>query len=234
MSSTIDSVEDFGFSNPENARNYAEMGPASFVPGFSAMHRTTIQLLTETAGADGEVLVLGAGGGHELQAFLDARPDWKLIAVDPAPAMLNAAKDKLGDAAARIEWVDGYIGDAPHTRFDAATCLLTLHVIPDDATKLETLKQLRARIKPGGLFALVDNCIEIGSPDANKLLDRYVQFAVESGFAEEQANQFRTKLEEVRSTRSPTQEEQLLRAAGFRDIEVYYVGLSWRGWIARA
>lgn len=234
MTSKIDSVEDFGFADPENARNYAESGPASFVPGFATMHRTTIQMLTETAGSDGNVLALGAGGGHELQAFLKARPDWNIIAVDPAPAMLEQAKQKLGDGAASVQWVEGFIDDVPAMQADAATCLLTLHVIPDDETKLETLRQLRARLKPGGHFALVDNCIDMDSSDADRLLDRFVQYAVDSGVPREQVSEFRKKLKEVATTRSPEQEEQLLQSAGFKEIELYYVGLSWRGWIAKA
>ena len=107
-------------------------------------------------------------------------------------------------------------------------------MIADDATKIETLKQVRARLKPGALFALVDNCIEIGSASADRWLNHYVQYAVDSGFPREQAELFRGKLEDARTTRSPEQEEQLLRDAGFHDIELYYVGLSWRGWIARA
>lgn len=234
MSGKIDSVADFGFADPENARNYAESGPASFVPGFSELHRTTIQMLTETAGSDGDVLVLGAGGGHELHAFLEARPDWNMIAVDPAAAMLEEAKQKLGAAAANVQWVEGFIHDAPAMHADAATCLLTLHVIPDDETKIETLKQLRARLKPGGCFALVDNCIDMESADAERWLDRFVQYGVDSGVPREQVSEFREKLKEVATTRSPEQEEQFLRTAGFKDIELYYVGLSWRGWIAKA
>lgn len=234
MSTQIDSVADFGFSDEENARNYADMGPASFVPGYSDMHRMTTQLLTETAGTDGTVLVLGAGGGHELEAFSAARPDWQLIAVDPAAAMLKEAKRKLGDGAANMDWIEGFIHDAPSMQADAATCLLTLHVIPDDETKIETLKQVRARMKPGGHFALVDNCIEIGSPEANRWFDRYIQYAADSGIPRDQAAQFRSKMEEMRTTRAPMQEEQLLQAAGFSDLELYYVGLSWRGWISKA
>ncbi len=204
------------------------------MPGFSELHRTTIQLLTETAGANGTVLVLGAGGGHEVKAFSEARPNWHLIAVDPSSAMLDQAKQKLGHAAAQTQWIEGFIADVPNLQVDAATCLLTLHVIPDDATKLETLKQIRTRMKPGGCFALVDNCIEIGGPDADRLLDRFVQYAVDSGIPRDQADVFRGKLEEVGTTRSPEQEERLLKAAGFSDLELYYVGLSWRGWIAKA
>lgn len=234
MASHLDSVEDFGFSDPENARNYSASGPEPFVPGFAEMHRLTLQLLTETAGESGTVLVLGAGGGHEVRAFSKARPDWKLIALDPSPAMLNEAKQKLGSAASGIQWIEGYIDDAPTMQVDAATCLLTLHVIPDDETKLETLKQIRARMKPDGCFALVDNCIEIGSADANRQLNRFVQYAVDSGIPRDQAEVFRGKLEEVQTTRSHIQEEPLLKAAGFKQIELYYVGLSWRGWIAKA
>ena len=234
MTSQIDSVKDFGFSDTENARNYADMGPASFMPGFSDMHRAPIQLLTETARMDGTVLVLGAGGGHELAAFAAARPEWQLLAVDPAAAMLSEAKRKLGDTAARVEWVEGFIENAPPVQADAATCLLTLHVIPDDESKIETLKQIRKRLKPGGHFALVDNCIEVGSPEADRWFDRYIQYAVESGMPREQAAQFRSKMEEMRTTRAPAQEEQLLRSAGFTDLELYYVGLSWRGWISKA
>lgn len=234
MTSEIDSVEDFGFGDAENARSYAESGPASFVPGFSAMHRTTVQLLTETAGTDGTILVLGAGGGHELQVFSEARPNWEMIAVDPAPQMLKQAKLKLGEAASNVEWVEGFIHDAPAVQADAATCLLTLHVIPDDETKLETLREIRARLKSGGCFALVDNCIDMDSPNADRLLDRFVEYGVTSGVPREQVSGFREKLKEVATTRSPEQEEQLLRTAGFKEIELYYVGLSWRGWIAKA
>lgn len=234
MTSDLDSVEDFGFADPENARNYAESGPANFVPGFSSMHRTTVQLLTETAGADGNILILGAGGGHELEAFSKARPDWKMIAVDPAPEMLKQAKLKLGEVAERIDWIEGFIQDAPPMQADAATCLLTLHIIPDDETKLETLKQIRTRMKPGGCFALVDNCIDMAGPDADSLLDRFVEYAVDSGVPREQVGGFRDKLKEAATTRSPEQEEHLLQAAGFTELELYYVGLSWRGWIAKA
>lgn len=234
MSTKIDSVEDFGFSDAENARNYAEIGPASFVPGFADMHRSTTQLLTETAGMNGSVLVLGAGGGHELKAFSEARPEWSLIAVDPAPAMLAEAKRKLGDVAEQAQWVEGYIHEAPAMQADAATCLLTLHLIPDDETKIETLKHVRNRLKPGGHFALLDNCIDVDNPNAERWFDRYIQYGVESGVPREQAEQFRSKMEAMRTTRSPAQEEQLLREAGFSDLELYYVGLSWRGWISKA
>ena len=93
---------------------------------------------------------------------------------------------------------------------------------------------MRARLKPGGCFALVDNCIEIGSADADRQLDRFVEYAIGSGIPRDQAEIFRGKLEEVKTTRSAAQEEQLLRDASFTDIELYYVGLSWRGWIAKA
>ena len=59
------------FDDPAFVRRYAE-GPGQFVPGYEVMQRMAAQLLAERVPADGEVLVLGAGGGLELEAFTTA------------------------------------------------------------------------------------------------------------------------------------------------------------------
>ncbi len=33
---------------------------------------------------------------------------------------------------------------------------------------------------------------------------------------------------------SPEQDAQILREAGFRDVELFYAAFTWRGWIATA
>jgi hypothetical protein len=54
---------------------YAE-GPPRQVPGFEGPHRMTAMLLAERMPSNGRVLVLGAGGGLELDAFAQAHPGW--------------------------------------------------------------------------------------------------------------------------------------------------------------
>lgn len=224
----------FGFADPENAKRYSAGGPANFVPGFWMMHRLAIQLLSEDTGEDARVLVLGAGGGLELKAFADARPGWRFTGVDPSRVMLEQAKAVLGADARRVDWIEGYIPDAPPGPFDAATCLLTLHFVADDGSKLAALRAIRQRLKPGAPFALVDICVDQAGADLKLRMDRYAAFGLASGVPPEFVARARNDVSTGLSCVSPAREENLLREAGFSDIDLFFAGLSWRGWIAAA
>jgi SAM-dependent methyltransferase len=97
--------------------------------------------------------------------------------------MIPSAKDRglQAGASERVDWRHGYIFDTPPGPFDAATCLLTLHFVPDDGAKEQTLREIRRRLKPGAPFVLVDLCIDLAAPEAATALNRYRAFALESG-----------------------------------------------------
>ena len=56
-------------------------------------------LLGERVPEDARVLVLGAGGGLELEALAECHSGWRFDGVDPAREMLNLAKTVLGPLA---------------------------------------------------------------------------------------------------------------------------------------
>ena len=140
----------------------------------------------------------------------------------------------LAGASERVEWHNGYVFDAPPGPYDAATCLLTLHFVPDDGSKERTLTEIRRRLKPGAPFVLVDLCIDIASPESSVALNRYREYALESGADLEQVNGTCERLINVLKMVSPARNEELLGASGFTDIELFYAALSWRGWRACA
>lgn len=223
------------YEDPDIVRRYAQ-GPCAFVPAYSHMQRMASQLIRENIGNEGKVLVLGAGGGLELEAFASRCPLWTFVGVDPAGEMLKAAKERmrLAGAGERVDWHHGYIFDAPAGPFDAATCLLTLHFVPDDGAKERTLTEVRKRLKPGAPFVLVDLCIDLASPGAATALDRYRDFALESGADPEVVETTCGRLKNVLQMVSPARNEEILAASGFTGIELFYAGLSWRGWRALA
>jgi tRNA (cmo5U34)-methyltransferase len=221
------------FNNPEHAARYAE-GPKRFVPGFDGLHRIMTQLLQETVPADARVLVLGAGGGLEIRTLSQAMPDWRFCGVDPSGEMLTQAKALLGENAQKVDWVEGLIFDAPAEKFDAATCLLTLHFVPDDGAKLETLKAVRARLKPGAPFFAAHLSIDKTAADSDLKFERYARFSEGSGTDPEMVAKARTQVKAMLNCVSQERDESLLREAGFQRIELVFAGLSWRGWIAYA
>jgi tRNA (cmo5U34)-methyltransferase len=223
------------FDDPVHVQRYAE-GPGRFVPGYKAMQQMAAQLLAETAGQGAEILVLGAGGGLEIEAFAAAQPSWRFTGLDPSVEMLKQAKRVVGAAGAadRVRWVHGYIPDAPEGPFDGASCLLTLHFLPDDGEKLAALRIIRDRLKPGGRFVVADLCLDKQADDYEMRLGRYGRFAVDSGADAQDVAETQQRVSNVLHSVPPTREEALLAEAGFLYIDLFYAGLSWRGWSALA
>ena len=94
-------------------------------------------------------------------------------------AMLTQAKAMLDADESRVTWVNGIITDAPAGPFDAASCLMTLHMLKDDGSKLDTLRELRGRLKPAAPLVLFDSCLDFTCHDTMRRLERCGQFALD-------------------------------------------------------
>ena len=218
------------FSDPQSVANYAER-PAKQVPGFHALQRMTALLLAETVPHDGHVLVLGAGGGLELKVFAEAQPDWNLVGVDPSAEMLKLASATLGSLASRIELHEGYIDTAPERAFDGATCLLTLHFLTAEE-RLHTLTELRRRLKPGAPLIVAHHSVPQAEEQKMRWLNRYVAFAAASGVPPQDTKNAAAAINDRLPLLSPEQEVALLQEAGFGNVELFYAGFTFKGWIA--
>ncbi|MFT3997403.1 MAG: class I SAM-dependent methyltransferase [Asticcacaulis sp.] len=222
------------FKDPEHARTYAER-PKKIVPGFDGLHRIMAQI---TAEADPRaVLVLGGGGGLELKTLIEALPEARFCAVDPSAEMIAQGRAYLGDPS-QVEWVEGLIFDAPTEMsggaFDAATCMLTLHFVADDGAKLDTLKAVRSRLKPGAPFFMAHLSVDKADPASEQRFDRYLAFARESQLAPEVLKEAHGRLRNDLNCVGPERDEALLREAGFSGVELLFKGMYWCGWVAYA
>lgn len=220
------------FHHPAMVARYHE-GPPRFVPGFADMQRMARVLLAERAPGDARVLVLGAGGGLELKVFADSQPEWSFDGVDPSRAMLDLARQTVAAHAGRVGLHEGYIDMAPAGPFDAACCLLTMHFMPP-TERLHALRAIHARLAPGSPFVVVHMSIVRGPSGRERWMARDEAFAVAGGVAPEMARQRRDGIAAGLQVLAPDEDEALLREAGFLDIEVFYVGGAFRGWVCHA
>jgi tRNA (cmo5U34)-methyltransferase len=218
------------FSDPQEVARYAER-PAKQVPGFHALQQMTTLLLAESVPPDGHVLVLGAGGGLELKVFAEAQPEWNLVGIDPSAEMLKLASATLGSLASRIELHEGYIDTAPEGPFDGATCLLTLHFLPAEE-RLHTLIELRRRLKPGAPLIVAHHSVPQAEDQKLRWLNRYVTFAAASGVPTQDAKTAVATMSSRLPLLSPEQDVDLLQKAGFDNVELFYAGFTFKGWIA--
>ncbi|NMA99014.1 MAG: class I SAM-dependent methyltransferase [Phyllobacteriaceae bacterium] len=190
-------------------------------------------LLGERVPENGSVLVLGAGGGLEMKALGEAHQAWRFDGVDPSAEMLALAREVVGPDEARFGLHHGYISDAPQGPYDGAICLLTFHFIAREQ-RLETLRHLRERLRPGAPLVLAHISFSQDEPLRSQWIARhagYPQGVTASGAVLENA------LEAMGSRLAilpPEEEEAMLAEAGFGEVTLFYTALSFRGWVAYA
>jgi tRNA (cmo5U34)-methyltransferase len=195
------------------------------------LHRMTKLLLAEGAPCAAHVLVIAAGGGLELKAMAETRPDWCFTGVDPSPAMLDLAREAVRPFAHRVHLVAGTVDDAPAGPFDGATCLLVMHFLERDE-RLRTLREIRRRLKPGARLVLAHHAPP--ADERERWMARSVAFGERAGLDEEMVTEAGRKMVERLPLLAPPEEEALLREAGFQGVALFYAALSFRGWVATA
>lgn len=218
------------FTNLATVASYAANAPRK-VPGLADLHRMVMLLLAEDAPADAHILVVGAGGGMEIKAMAEAQPTWHFTGVDPSHAMLDLARQTLKPFADRVDLIQGTIDQAPAGPFDGATCLLTLHHLDRDE-RLRTLKDIHCRIRPGTMLVVAEHSAP--GPDPERWMTRSVAFGDREELDWAKAAATARMMMEHLPLLTPEQEGDLLREAGFTDIELYYAAFSFRGWVGRA
>jgi len=213
-----------------NATHAYRDGPPRQVPGFASLHRMTGILLAEQVPDAGRILVLGAGGGLEIEALAAFNSAWRFDGVDPSASMLQVAAETTASLGDRVNLHEGYIQQAPEGPFDGAVCLLTFHFIAREQ-RLETLREIHARLKPGAPIVLAHISFPQTEPERSQWIARHVAFGgTDPANAESARQAIGTRL----SILSPDDEEAMLAQAGFTGTTLFYAGLSFRGWVSYA
>ncbi|MEM9840817.1 MAG: class I SAM-dependent methyltransferase [Pseudomonadota bacterium] len=220
------------FNDPDHAARYAD-GPTRFMPGYDSVQRMASVLIRERTGENAHVLVHGAGGGAEIGTFAQLNPRWTFTGVEPARAMLDQAIAFLGPLKDRVAMHHGYIDDAPDGPFDAATSLLTLHFIEEEA-RSETVSQIIRRLKPGAPFVTVHCSFPQIGPLRDEWLLRHRAFTITGGTPAEVAEKGRADLDERIPVLNPSTDEAILRNAGLTEVTEFFSAFTWRGWVGYA
>lgn len=218
------------FANPAMVATYADDAPRK-VPGLADLHRMAMLLLSERTPQAAHILVVGAGGGMELKAMAEAQREWLFTGVDPSAAMLDLARRATQPFKDRIRLIEGTVDAAPSDSFDGATCLLTLHFL-DRSERLLTLQEIHRRLKPGARLVVAHHSVPGG--DAERWMARSLAFADHASIDLGKAMASAARMVAGLPLLSLTQEEEVLREAGFTDVELFYAAFSFRGWVATA
>jgi len=204
------------------------------IPAYHTIYELTQHLLRDKLNNESRILVAGAGTGKEMIDCSRNNPHWSFTGFDPAEPMLSIAEKKVAAASLenRISLVRGLIDDVKETDFDAATSILVMQFLPDDGTKLNFLKGISEKLKPGALIVLVDLEGEIGSDEYNTLNNAWKnQQLLIRGEGDRVRNEFIIREKEVYFI-TQKRIESLLEEVGFFKIHKFFKAYLFGGYVA--
>jgi trans-aconitate 2-methyltransferase len=195
------------FSEPMNtgarewdAETYDAVSDPQFEWGMEVLERVELR-------GDEVAVDAGCGSGRVTAELADRLPDGRVIAVDGSEAMVEKAKERLGDRA------DYFVSDLVELELDEPADLVfstaTFHWIPDhDAL----FRRMRAALKSGG--RLVAQCGGYGNVAEHAL-------AIAAVAADPQYGQHLSEAKALWNFATPEETEPRLAAAGFDGVRCW-------------
>lgn len=233
----MDSEQQFDATKHFDAKraNAYEAKIRRIVPGYEAMHDLSLHLLLNALPAQANILVSGAGTGHEILSYTQANPAWRITGVDPTEKMLSVAVERVKEqgVSERVSLKQGEAKDLPPGPcFEAATSILVMQFIPDDGAKKEYLVELSSRLQPGAKFIIIDLVGDKTTPAFGLLLSAWEARQLRMDKDKEEVGK---DFAHIRRDIQFIPEERmhaLLQEAGFQEIHKFFQSYLFSGWIA--
>ena len=223
-------------SNPPISLNQYDESIRQFCAAYEPLFIMAYSCLRSLLKDNADLLVVGAGTGMEICTFGQKSPRWRITGVDPSAEMLVIAQNKIASLqlSNQITLFNGYTHDLPESHlYDGATCILVMHFLTDDGSKLQLLKSIGQRLKSGAPLILVDGFGDRCSPEFDRAVAAWKTFVkaggvdpgvVEDGFT----SQILKRIQFVPEERLAS----LLAETGFEEPFRFYTSFLYGGWVA--
>lgn len=202
--------------------------------GVQAMYELGVSAMT--AQLDGQdsasLLYVGLGTGAELVPYTRFNvPGWRFTGVDPSGAMLEVARKRL-EAEGMLSRTHLHVGDLrtlpPGPPFDGAQMMGVLHHVEGEEARLELLREVTRRLKPGA--PLVLGC-RVGNDPA--LMNVELRRLRAYGIPQEQLEQRRQRFAEIRPIESDAALFAMFARTGLVAPRPIFVSVQFKVFLAR-
>lgn len=183
-----------------------------------------------------QVLDIGCSDGLMIQSMIDKfGDDGHFVGVDVSEPMLQKAKfrflDHIINKRVSIENCD-LRTNFPSGHYDAVTSILSIQFTPIEYRQ-QIIQKIYDSLSPSnGCFVMVEKVLG-NTHNINKLfVDTYYDLKRQNGYTEEQIERKRLSLEGVLVPVTNDWNIDLLKQAGFKQIDVFWKWMNFVGYIA--
>jgi len=224
-------VGDFTF-NEETASVFDDMLDRS-VPFYREIQRMLVEIAGDFATDGTSVVDIGCSTGTTLTALDALRQDVTLIGFDSSPAMLARADARLRGALRHpheLRCVDVNEGLRVENASVVVMSLTLQFVRPLQRERV--LREIATGIHHNGCLLLVEKVVAEESLLNRLYIQHYYDFKQRNGYSELEIARKREALENVLIPYRAGENDEMLRAAGFRAVDVFFKWYNFCGIIA--
>lgn len=208
---------------------------ARSIPQYETMRDLSTSLACSFAQDNTWIVDIGCSRGDALAPIIERRGARnRFLGVEISEPMIAAAKEKFAGyiqtGIVEIKSMDLRIKQ-PQVKASVILGILTLQFVPIEYRQ-NLIQSIYDSLLPGGAFIFVEKILGHGSRLDTLMVQRYLDMKREHGYTEDQIQRKKLSLEGVLVPITAQWNEQLLRNAGFRDIDCFWRWLNFAGWIA--
>jgi tRNA (cmo5U34)-methyltransferase len=198
------------------------------IPDYDGMRRTTTELAVRYAKPQTAIIDLGCSRGAALKPIYKILGDSvSYFGIEVSEPMRNAAKAEIPFAT--------ILDTDLRTSYPPIGASVTLSVLTLQFIPIEYRQQIIQRVFDttiqGGAFLLVEKVLGSDSFTNQMLIETYLNRKGQNGYTAEQIQRKRESLEGVLVPVTADWNVQLLRSAGFKNVECYWRHLNFAAWI---
>lgn len=205
------------------------------IPQYDVMRATVDEIaLKFAAAARGSrcIVDLGCSRGEaiaRLVAALDS--DTRFVGVDTSAPMLAAARKRFaGDSNVSLLDLDLRLA-YPEVRANVTLGVLTLQFVPIEHRQ-RLIQEVYDHTEPGGTFIIVEKVLGATAELDRLMVASYLAMKRRNGYTQEEVDRKRLSLEGVLVPVTAKWNVEMLRAAGFQQVDCFWRWMNFGGWVA--
>lgn len=215
-------------------RVFADMLRRS-IPQYEVMRCAVFDVGSQFVVPDTRIVDLGCARGDSLMPFIEKYGDQnRYIGIDTSKPMLAAAANRLKAEidAGLVDLSELDLRSAyPHGVASLTLSVLTLQFTPVEYRQ-RILRDVFNSTIPGGAFVLVEKVLGATADLSTLMVDLYHRYKAINGYGTEEIERKRLALEGVLVPVTAHWNEELLRAAGFQQVDCFWRWMNFGGWVA--
>lgn len=205
------------------------------IPQYDLMRDTVHQLARRHVVPGGSIVDLGCSRGGALARLVDDfGSSNRYFGVDVSKPMLTAARERFAAYPPGIVQIDEL--DLRTAYPDVGGACVTMAVLSLQFVPINYRQQIIANVfdhtRDQGAFLMVEKVLGSGARIDDMMVDMYHHMKAGNGYSKEAIDRKRLALEGVLVPVTAQWNEQLLRQAGFREVDCVWRWLNFAAWIA--